>query len=80
MLLWYEGDESIGIGDDGCGGGGGEGGEDIYNSKAEPVLVSVSDSYSEDDAISVGDSRYSSYPAYTVYWLPCLLTTALREM
>ena len=39
----------------------------MYNGKAKPVLVSVSDLYSEDDAISVGDSRYSSYPAYTVY-------------
>jgi len=57
--------ESIGEGDD--EGGGGDGGEDVYNGKAEPVLVSLSDSYSEDDAISVGDSRYSSYPAYTVY-------------
>jgi len=48
-------------------GGSGKGGEDIYNGKTEPVLVSVSDSYSEDDTISVGDSRYSSYPAYTIY-------------
>jgi len=55
----------MGDGDD--DGGGGEGGEDVYNGKTEPVLVSVSDSYSEDDAILVGDSRYSSYPAYTVY-------------
>jgi len=62
--LGYGGGESIGKGDD---DGGGEGGKDVYNGKAEPVLVSVSDSYSEDDAISVGDSRYSSYPAYTVY-------------
>ena len=61
----YCGGESIGEGDD--EGGGGDGGEDVYNGKAEPVLVSLSDSYSEDDAISVGDSRYSSYPAYTVY-------------
>ena len=55
----------MGSGDDDCGGG--EGGEDVYRGKTKPVLVSVSDSYSEDDAISVGDSRYSSYPAYTVY-------------
>jgi len=51
----------MGDGDDDGGGG------DVYNGKTEPVLVSVLDSYSEDDAISVGDSRYSSYPAYTVY-------------
>ena len=61
----YCGRELIGEGDD--EGGGGDGGEDVYNGKAEPVLVSLSDSYSEDDAILVGDSRYSSYPAYTVY-------------
>ena len=54
----------MGVGDD--DGGGGEGRE-VYTGRAEPRLVSLSDSYSEDDAISVGDSRYSSYPAYTVY-------------
>ena len=43
------------------------GGRDVYNGRAEPMLVSLSDSYSEDNAISVGDSRYSSYPAYTIY-------------
>ena len=53
----------MGTGDD--DGGSGVGGEDMYNGRAEPVLVSVSDSYSDDDAISVSDSRYSSYPAYT---------------
>ena len=70
MLLWYEGDESIGIGDDGCGGG--EGGEDVYSGRAEPMLDSVSDSYSEDDSISVCDSRPSFCPAYTItdyFWL-----------
>jgi len=51
----------IGIGD----GGGGEGGEDVYKESAELMLVSLSDSYSKDDEISVCDSRYSSYPAYT---------------
>ena len=63
------------MGDGVCdGGGGGVGGEDMYNGKAEPVLVSVSDSYSKDNSISVHDSRPSSSPAYTVtdylsYWL-----------
>ena len=52
----YGGGESIG-GD----------GKNVYTGRADPMLVSLSDSYSEDDAISVGDSRYSSYPAYTVY-------------
>ena len=55
-------------------GGGGMGGEDVYNGRTEPALVSVSDSYSEDEIISVCDSRPSSSPAYTVtdyfvYWL-----------
>ena len=47
-------------------GGGGVGGEDMYNGKTEPALVSVSDSYSEDEIISVRDSRPSSSPAYTI--------------
>ena len=47
MLYW--GGESIGdVGDD---GGGGVGGEEVYNGRAEPVLVSLSDSYSDDDRI-----------------------------
>ena len=58
------GGESIGIGDGESGGGDGR---DVYTRRAEPMLVSLSDSYSEDDAISVGGSRYSSYSAYTVY-------------
>ena len=37
------------IGDD--DGGSGSGGEDVYKGRAEPVLVSLSDSYSEDDRI-----------------------------
>ena len=43
------------------------GGDDVYKGKAKPMLVLVSDLYSEDEIISVGDSRYSSYSAYTVY-------------
>jgi len=53
----------MGDGDD--DGGSGDGGEDVYNGKAKPMLVSVLDSYSDNDTISVSDSRYSSYPAYT---------------
>ena len=41
-------------------------GDDVYNSKTEPALVSVSDLYSEDDSISICDSRPSSCPAYTI--------------
>jgi len=56
----------MGEGDD--EGGGGDGGEDVYNGKAEPMLVSLLDSYSDKDRIfSVGNSRFSSCLAYTVY-------------
>ena len=37
------------------------GSDDIYRRRAEPVLVLLSDSYS-DDKISVSDSRFSSCP------------------
>ena len=47
-------------------GGGSVGGEDVYNGKTEPALVSVSDSYSEDEIISVCDSGPSSSPTYTI--------------
>ena len=53
----------------GYGGGesiGGNGG-DVYKGKTEPTLVSVSDSYSNDEEISVSDSGPSSSPAYTAY-------------
>ena len=63
-MLGYGGGESIGKGDNGGGGGDGR---DVYTGRAKPMLVSLSDSYLEDNAISVGGSRYSSYPAYTVY-------------
>ena len=52
----------MGVGDD---DGGGDGSEDVYSGRAEPVLDSVSDSYSKDEIISVCDSRPSSSPAYT---------------
>jgi len=49
------------------GGGGGDGGDgDVYKGRAEPVLVSLLDLYSDDDSISVYDSRPSSRPAYIV--------------
>ena len=52
----------------------------MYNGRAEPMLVSLSDSYSDDEAISVSNSRYSSYPAYTDTDYFYQLTTALRKM
>ena len=52
----------------------------MYKGRAEPMLVSLSDLYSDDEAISVSDSRYSSYPAYTDTDYFCQLTTALRKM
>ena len=39
----------MGIGDD--DGGGSDSGKDVYKGRAEPMLVSLSDSYSEDDRI-----------------------------
>ena len=50
--------------DDSSGGDGGDG--DMYKGRAEPVLVSLSVSYSEDNSISVCNSRSSSCPAYTI--------------
>jgi len=50
----------MGEDDDDCGGG-----RVVYKERAELMLVSLSDSYSDDEAILVSDSRYSSYPAYT---------------
>ena len=50
----------------GDSGSGGMGGDDVYRGKTEPALVSVSDSYSEDEIISVCDSGPSSSPTYTV--------------
>ena len=55
----------MGEGGDDCGGGG-VGGEDVYSGNTEPALVLVSDSYSEDEIISVGDSGPSSSPTYTL--------------
>ncbi len=57
------GGESIGKGDDNSGGSGG-GSDVVYKGSTEPMLVSPSDSYSNDE-ILVSNSRYSSCPAYT---------------
>ena len=54
------------IGDVNDEGGGGVGGNDVYKGRTEPVLVLVSDLYSEDEIISICDSRPSSSPAYTI--------------
>jgi len=43
-----------------------DGDDDIYKERAEPMLVSLSDLYSE-EKISVCDSRSSSCPAYMSY-------------
>jgi len=53
----------MGMGDD---DGGGVGGEGVYSGNTEPALVSVSDSYSDDEEISVGDSGSSSSPTCTL--------------
>ena len=67
----------MGVGDDDCGGG--NGGDEVYRGRAKPVLDSVSDSYSDDEIISVCDSGLSSSPTYTLL-TTCLLATALRKM
>ena len=62
----YKGGESIGDGD--VEGGGGVGGDGVYKGSAEPVLDSLSDLYSDEDRIfSIGNSRSSSCPVYTIY-------------
>jgi len=53
--------------------------DNVYRRSVESVLVSLSDSYSNDDEISVSDSRYSSYPTYTDTDYFALLTTALKK-
>ena len=47
------------MGEDNCDCGGGVCSDDVYKGRAEPMLVSLSDLYSEDDSISVRDSRLS---------------------
>jgi len=65
--------------DVGESGGGDSGGDNVYRRSVESVLVLLSDSYSDNDKISVSDSRYSSYPAYTDTDYFALLTTALNK-
>jgi len=55
------------MGDSENNGGGGDGGKEVYNRSVEPVLVSLSDSYSDEDRFSVGNNRPSFCPVYTVY-------------
>ena len=64
----------------GVGDADGGGGKDVYNGRAEPMLVLLSDSYSDDEAILVSDSRYPSYPAYTDTDYFYQLTTALVKV
>ena len=54
------------MGDADDGGGGGVGGEEVCNGKTEPALVSVLDSYSEDEIISIRGSGPSSSPTCTI--------------
>jgi len=55
------------MGDGEDNGGGGDGSEEVYNESVEPVLVSLSDLYSDEDRFSVGNNRPSSCPVHTVY-------------
>ena len=38
----------------------------MYKGSVDPVLDSLSNSYSDEDSVSISDSRPSSCPAYTV--------------
>ena len=62
------------MGDD-VDSGGGVGGDDVYNGRTEPALVSVLDSYLEDEIISIRGSGPSSSPTcmITDYLVYCLL-------
>ena len=55
------------MGDGENNSGGGDGGKEVYSGSTEPVLVSLSNLYSDKDRFSVGDNRPSSCPVYTVY-------------
>jgi len=52
----------------------------VYKGSVEPVLVSLSDLYSDEDSVSISDSRPSSCFAYIITDYFYLLTTALRKM
>jgi len=47
-------------------GSSGIGGEDVYKGRVEPMLVLLSNSYSEEE-ISVCSSKLSSCPAFIFY-------------
>ena len=66
MTYFVKRGDIVDDGNDNGGGGGGVGGNNVYRGRAEPMLVLLSDLYSK-DKISVGDSRFSSCPAYTIY-------------
>ena len=55
------------------------GGNSMYSESAEPVLVLLSNIYSNNDEILVSDNRYSFYPAYTDTDYFALLTTAIKK-
>ena len=59
---------------------GGDGGRNsVYSGSAEPVLVLLSNIYSNNNEISVSDSKYSFYPAYTDTDYFALLTTVIKK-
>jgi len=60
-------------------GGGDSGRDNMYRRSAEPVLVLLSNLYSDDDEILVSNSRYSSYSVYTDTDYFALLTTTLKK-
>ena len=78
-MLLQEGGELIGDGND--DGGGGDGSEDVYSGSAELMLVSLSNSYSEEDRISwqvIAGPLLALPILFTDYF--SLPATALRKM
>ena len=55
------------MGDGENNGGGNDGSEEVYNGSVKPVLVLLSNSYSDENRFLVGDNRPSSCPVYTIY-------------
>jgi len=66
----------MGVGESGSGDGGKD---DMYRGSAESMLVLLSNLYSDNDKISISDSKYSSYTAYTDTDYFALLTTTLKK-
>jgi len=78
-VVYSGGRGEFGKGNEDCEGGRSIRGQDIKTSKVEKaVLPSLSLLYSDNNKISIYDSRLSFYPTYIFYQLLLLLTTNAR--